>query len=327
MEDLLHNIEDNELRLKPEQEHFSHTERLKRSEIEGLDISLWDELCLTAAEKGAGEITSSHSSLLTDEEFGKQTEEYSALKLTADKLIVFTNTDSLKQQPKRIGLWVGVAAAIVILLTLPSIIADKSVPPVQNGQQTVASSSPAQQQNTNVVAGIKDSSRTAQNTVIDTAPVSSKTQLKQHQQAAKSSGVNTRTEENNKANTISQPTQRQPIQLAGIERASQPVILAYALDAEKPTVDIANRDLIANETDEEDVSLLRTIAQRVGGIAQNTDKPDSPRLLDRLAEKGIVGINRLLNKKTVVVKEYDNTGALTLFAVQSNTINFHKSYE
>lgn len=298
-------IDDGNLCLSPREEKFSLVEKLKRSEMDGLDASLWEELCITASENEQ----QNDSTLLDSEELKQEVSRYKSLKLKADEHALYPNKSSLKKSSHRISLWAGVAAAaIALLIAAPAIL--------QNGSSDVAmpqavatlpAANKAEKQLQEQVS--KNEVKANNNPAI--AQANSIAVKPTPKVEVKASAQNSYKRKSIEAERAVPKTKRESLGLTTLVAAPQATAIAVdATQAIEPQLPVANQDVIVFASSDE----LRPIAAEKAGF------------LDRLREKGIVNVNKLLGQGTMVVKEYDSNGKLTLYAVQSNTLSFEKEY-
>lgn len=296
--------DDSNLCLTPREEKFSLPEKLKRSEMDGLDASLWEELCIAAAEN---EQPSNHT-LLNNEEFKQEVNTYKLLKLTANEQIFYSNKSSLKRSSSKIGLWISVAAAVVtLLIVVPAAIRNYSpnttAPKVAAIPDTLKNAKEEQHSPNHVNQDIKEEQN---------SPAIAQATKEAAQPKAKPSSVSSNIKEA-KAETANpiQEQKRAGLGLAAVEPAiPSAVLVASTTEAAQPLIQPLDQNIIILASSDE---LQPIEVEKVG-------------FLDRLKEKSIVNVNRLLGQGTMVVKEYDSDGKLTLYAVQSNTLNFEKEY-
>ncbi len=296
-------IDDSNLCLTPREEKFSLPEKLKRSEMDGLDASQWEELCIAASENEH----QVNNTLLNNEEFKQEVSKYKSLKLTANKQISYPNKNSLKKSNYKIGLWISVAAAtIALFIAIPAILRNSS--PDTNVPQ-VATTSPAPEKvQTPIQTQVDEENKQIANNTTNTNNIA--TQPKQKAEV-KVSTQNSTEEKSIKAGKTIQEVKRESLGLRTLAYTSQAaaVVASITKDTE-PQLLTQNQDVVILASSDE----IQPI------------EVEKASFLDRLKEKSIVNVNRLLGESTMVVKEYDSDGKLTLYAVQSNTLNFEKEY-
>ena len=293
---------DNELRLTSKSVKMPQPEKLKRSELDGLDISLWDELCTAEAE---GEtLDKQYYHLTSDSEFSSQVTQLRMLKLHADTGISFENKNSLKKKTtKSVWIWVGsvaVAASLALLLTLPLLKTDSSNHPVAQGttQPKAGTNQPA---NTTPPYSSKANNQSA---TVQTANSNGISEKKHTTNSPKQADSKTNEQAEKRRQTLGLPAMpplnEPPVMLAGGSNSG--------IERITTTIPIEDMQLIADNS---------TIG---------TQQLEQPGLFRRIAERGIVQFNSIFDQGTLVVKEYNNEGKLTLYAVQSNTFSFEKKY-
>ena len=303
-------IDDSNLRLTPQDDKFSYPEKLKRSEMDGLDASQWEELCIAAAENELND-QQKVNALLNNEEFKQELSKYKSLKLTADKQVSYPNKNSLKKSNHKIGLWIGIAAAAVALLIAipaamqktssntdtPRLVTTPSVPEKVEKQ----AQEPANKNNEQVV---KNNTVVAQaeNTAVQPKP---KAETEVKATVAKQNDA----EEKNTEPELQKVT-RESLNFKTLELAQSTTPAVATTENLKPQLQTANLDVV-----------ILASASEIERI-----EVEKPNFFDRLKEKSIVSFNKLRGEGTMVVKEYDSDGKLTLYAVQSSTLSFEKNY-
>lgn len=300
-------IDESNLCLTPREEKFSLPEKLKRSEIDGLDASLWEELCIAVSENEPQD----DNSLLNNEEFKQDALKYKSLKLRADKQVLYPNKSSLKKSSPKIGLWISVAAAIVVLLiAIPAIIKksspDMGAPQMATTPDTLKDAKKEQRG----LESVKEETKDAQNNPAIAQATKEKTQSKAEVKPAPT--TSSTKEEKVEPTNPTQEQRRVNLGLAAVEPAHHKVALVAS------TTEDIKQSII--QTNNQDVVLFAS-ADEVERI-----EVERPNFFDRLKEKSIVSLNRLRGEGTMVVREYDSDGKLTLYAVQSKTVNFEKEY-
>ena len=299
-------INDDSPRLTPREEKFSCPEKLKRSEVEGLDTSLWDELCIAASENEL-----ENPALLDNEEFRQEVSRYSSLKLKADNRLTYPDKSSLKKSSPKVGLWICVAAAaIALLIAIPAIMRNSSSEPLT--PQLVTTPSTPEKSPQGAQSSKPDEKHEADNTP---AITQAKNTTVEPKSVVKNTTATAGTKDNEiKSVTPTQELKRLSLGLNTIEPIQQIAVMAAntegGIKQHSPQADTQNIILFASSDEVERMEI----------------EVEKPSFLDRLREKSIVNVNRLLGKGTIVVREYDSDGKLTLYAVQSGAINFEKDF-
>lgn len=292
--------------LTPRDETLAFPEKLKRSEMDGFDATLWEELCIAASEN---ELDSRE--LQKTEEFKQALGNYNRLKLKADQQITYPNKSSLKKGVTRITLWISAAAAAAVLLVaIPAIIqnisSDRKPPKIATipyasdevQQKSPENSSINQVENNSVKPQPEHIVPQAEPSIVEVA-------------ADRKNGIK---EKEAEAEMLDQRVKRESLRLEIVETPKNTILAISTKESIKQhTVKTVDRDVI-----------LLASSEEINQIEVGVERPN---ILDRLKEKSIVNLNKLRGEGTMVVKEYNSDGKLTLYAVQSNTLRFEKKYE
>lgn len=295
MKDFSH-IDDNGLCLTPRSEKIPYPQKLKRSDLEGLDATRWEELCMAASEN---EQSDEINSLLNNSEFKQDVSKYKHLQLKANKSTLYPNKNSLKKHSPKFSVWIGIAAAIAILIAVPLIISRLSTPKEAHRIASIPYTPNKVQVKENVnnlaVENIPTIAQ-ASSPVVKTAPTS-KTQ-------------NKATVSTNVANSA----------------AREPSLNLTAIEPTLSNITIASNTPMASivQSQQQEVSSEIVLLTSLDDIEHI--EVERPNIFDWLKERSIVNINKLLGGETVVVREFDNNGKITLYAVQSKTLNFEVNY-
>ena len=299
-----HHTENDELRLCPQDERFPMPEKLKRANDDELSISRWNELCIGMAENCLTDEETQlvHSWMKEDEASRQLVNAYQKLILKSDNALTFSEKNSLKHQITGRIAWIGTVAAAAVIAILFTIYT------FRNEQQTILSNT-----NPNIVAVaavtlIPDTNPAIDSTTLIQKEVAPKTDVKEvkktrqpvspkpeEKQAQKDSGEPGRSQARTLQPDIKRLPARQPVLLANIEP-------------------ITAVELVLPDSQPDITSATSIVPVKVKSF------------LDQLTEKAIVGVNRVFNKETIVVKEYNPEGELTFLAVQSNLFNMERSY-
>lgn len=302
-------INDGELRLSPGEEKFSFPEKLRRSEMDGLDASQWEELCIAASEDELSGLQKANA-ILTNDEFKQEVSTYKTLKLKADKQISYPNKNSLKKSNRRIGLWISVvAAAVAILIALPLFISNTDTR-TNTYKLAITPYIPQQpEKNHPALADNENGKDIPQNKPVIAQAKNNHSQADATHKVGKQVDDITNTK-NNVPDTGNLKAERPKFELKSIGSINEGLAVNSTEDSKLPHSIELNHDMIllASSENFEPIEVERA------------------NFFDRLKEKSIVSLNRLRGEGTMVVKEYDSDGKLTLYAVQSNTLSFEKTY-
>ncbi len=329
MKEINENMEqlENDFKLEVCEELFPHCEMLKRSVMEGFEASMWEEQCIAAAE---GDLTENHLTV-SDKDFIEATVFYRGLRLKADPEEIFEAKSSLKHRPvfRPVAIWLGVAvaAAVAVIVTIPLFTPDIDRGPAIAAIQPLPSHAEInagqviQNQADRNQAPETNINKPANRTVTRSLSVSIISGVEHL-------SVDQMTNEDSMEEFSPPPLIAQGHQL--LAEATKPAFNDMLLVTQPETRSAETVAVMPQNDDtetEERGSILRNLAQTVGfAKADPRVKPGNIKPLERLSEKGIVKLNTLLSKETVVVKEYDDNGKLTYYAVQSGTLSFSRSY-
>ncbi|MDR0659474.1 MAG: hypothetical protein LBG19_01450 [Prevotellaceae bacterium] len=298
-------INDSDFRLIPRDEGFSSPEKLKRSEMDGLDASLWEELCIAAAEN-----EQQNDTLMNNEVFRREVDKYKSLKLKSDQQVFYPNKNSLKKNSLKAVLWISVAAAVIaLLIALPAILRNNNSDIVNPQIATIPyapTGIPKEQESP--VSMVEDLEELQSNKAIAQATEKAAVQPKEKREEAIPSNAIVEKE----VETIAaMPEQKRTnLGLASIEPITYTATIETAEEVKATIIQTDNQNVV-----------LFTSADEIERI-----EVERPSFFDRLREKSIVNFNKLRGEGTMVVREYDSNGKLTLYAVQSKALSFEKDY-
>ena len=300
-----HYIENDELRLRPQSEHFPIPEKLKRAENDELHTSRWNELCIGMAESCLTDEEAAlvYSWIKEDEASRQQVATYQKLILKTDKGLTFSEKKMLKQRDTGHVAWISSVAAAAVIVMLFTIYT------FRNEQQTVLPDTITNTVTIAAITNITDTSPAIDSTINTQKAVSPEKELKT---VTRTIPATTKQEEiiqeqkDSVVPVIPQPRILQP----DIKRlpARQPVLLANV----EP---VGAMEIVLPLSSQHDI----TSATSIVPVKVKT-------FFDQLAKNAIVGVNRVLNTETVVIKEYNPEGELTYLAVQSELFNMERFY-
>lgn len=296
-----HHTTDDELRLIPQDERFPVLEKLKRAENEALNISRWEELCIGMAEDclSAEEAARMQALMKTDEATREQVAAYRKVVLKNDSAVLFPGKESLKHRSSITFSWKKVtfgtaAAAIMIVLLSIYVFRTEQHPAGQNSGTTTPELA---------AVTVADEPQQTVETNIDKAITPVQKAEKKMLQPDTQKPVQ------------KQPESKQPAvknERTGLPEmkrlpAAAPVLLASATPAHG-TLTLPDPQPLSNSA----APIIELV--KVQGF------------FDRMTGELIVGVNRLLNKETVVVKEFNLEGTMTYYAVHSSTFEMQRNY-